>query len=175
MSSQYAPQTYALLFGQVLGVGANELLPTAALAAACLLGVLALYRPLLWSSVVPESAEARGVGAARMELAFLLVVALATTMAVPVVGTLLVFTLLISPAATARSFSASPVVAMALSVALALATVWSSIALSYQSNLPVGFFVGSIGAGTYAIGRGWAAARSRRRAGRGVGLVAAAA
>jgi zinc/manganese transport system permease protein len=102
-------------------------------------------------------------------------VALATTMAVPVVGTLLVFTLLISPAATARSFSASPVAAMVLSVVLALVTVWSSIALSYASNLPVGFFVGSVGAATYAIARGWAAVRSRRRGAQQATLATAAA
>lgn len=163
LTSEYAQQVYSLLFGQVLGVSTNELLPTAVLAAVCVLGVAVLYRPLLWSSVAPAASEARGVSAARMELAFLLVVAVATTMAVPVVGTLLVFTLLISPAAAARSFSANPMVAMALSVLLALATVWSSIALSYETNLPVGFFVGSIGAATYAMSRLWVAARGRRR------------
>ena len=104
-------------------------------------------------------------GPFRMELAFLLVIALTTTMAVPVVGTLLIFTLLVSPAASARSFTRRPTTAIALSVAFALATVWSAIALSYLTNLPIGFFVGAIGACTYAAGRAWAAWRQRRPAG----------
>jgi zinc/manganese transport system permease protein len=82
-------------------------------------------------------------------------------MAVPVVGSLLIFSLLISPAAAARSFTNKPLIAMSLSVLVALATVWAAIAISYQTNLPIGFFVGTIGALTYAIGRGWAALRGR--------------
>ena len=69
-----------------------------------------------------------------MELAFLLVVALATTMTVPVVGTLLVFSLMIGAPAAARSFTDHPLRAMALSVAVALAIVWAAIALSYKTN-----------------------------------------
>ena len=79
-----------------------------------------------------------------MQLAFLLLVALATTMTVPVVGTLLVFALMIGAPATARSFTDHPLHAMALSVAVALAIVWAAIALSYTTDYPVGFFVGTI-------------------------------
>jgi zinc/manganese transport system permease protein len=163
MTTEYAPQIYSLLFGQVLGVNSSELLPTAVIAALCITAILVLYQPLLWSSVLPEAAEARGVRRTRMELAFLLVIALASTMAVPVVGTLLVFTLLISPAASARSFTANPLTAMGLSVVFALVTVWSAIALSFATNLPVGFFVGSIGAFLYALGRAWATLTDRRQ------------
>jgi zinc/manganese transport system permease protein len=99
-----------------------------------------------------------------MEVAFLLVVALTTTMAVPVVGALLIFSLLISPGAAARCFTNKPLTAMGLSVLIALGTVWSAIALSFLSNLPIGFFVGSIGAATYAAGRGWAGWRRSRPA-----------
>ena len=164
MTTEYAPEIYSLLFGEVLGVSSNALGPTAAIGALCILAVLLLYRPLLYSSVLPDSAEARGIPSFRMELAFLLVIALTTTMAVPVVGTLLIFTPLVSPAATARSFTSRPTTAIVLSVAIALVTVWAAIALSYLSNLPIGFFVGAIGASTYAAGRGWAAWRGRRPA-----------
>jgi zinc/manganese transport system permease protein len=124
-----------------------------------------LYRPLLLSSVLPEVARARGVSARRMELLFLLVLALTTTMAVPVVGSLLIFSLLISPAAAARSFTSRPLPAIGLSVLIALGTVWSAIAISYLANLPIGFFVGTIGALTYTAGRGWAAWRQTARHG----------
>ncbi|HEX3426533.1 MAG TPA: metal ABC transporter permease [Acidimicrobiales bacterium] len=161
-TTEYAPQIFSLLFGEVLGVSSNQLGPTAALAALCIAAVLVLYRPLLLSSVMPEVAASRGVSARRMDLAFLVVLALATTMAVPVVGSLMIFSLLIGPPAAARSFTDKPLVAMALSVVVALGTVWFAIAVSYLTNLPIGFFVGSLSAVAYAGGRLWGA---RRRAG----------
>ena len=156
-TTEYAPEIYALLFGEILGVSSNELIPTAAIAAGCILAILVLYRPLLLSSAVPDVAQASGISNRRMDLLFLLVVALTTTMAVPVVGSLLIFSLLIGPAAAARSLTSRPLPAICLSVLIALGTVWAAIAISYLTNLPIGFFVGTISALTYAIGRGWAA------------------
>ena len=77
-------------------------------------------------------------------------------MALPVVGALLVFSLMIGPAAAARYLTARPVGAMALSSVLALVTVWLSIAASFWSNWPIGFFVGTLGAAWYVAGRSWA-------------------
>ncbi len=162
-TTEYAPEIYSLLFGEVLGVSSSEIVPTAAIAALCVLGVLVLYRPLLLSSVVPEVADARGIRAGRMDLLFLIVLALTTTMAVPVVGSLLIFSLLIGPPAAARAFTATPLHAMGLSVVVALLTVWAAIASSYLSNLPVGFFVGSFSALAYVVGRSWTAWRRGRR------------
>jgi zinc/manganese transport system permease protein len=164
MTTEYAPQIYSLLFGEVLGVSSSELVPIGVIGVVAIGAILLMFRPLMFSSVMPDVAEARGVRSRRMEVAFLLVVALTTTMAVPVVGALLIFSLLISPAAAARSFTSKPLGAMGLSVIIALATVWSAIALSYLSNLPIGFFVGSIGAVTYATGRGYSAWRRNRQA-----------
>jgi zinc/manganese transport system permease protein len=90
-----------------------------------------------------------------MELAFLLVMALATSMTVPVVGALLMFSLMIGPAAAARSFTASPARALGLAVALALVTVWAGIVLSYRTNWPLGFFVGMAGTVFFLLGHGW--------------------
>ena len=87
-------------------------------------------------------------------------------MAVPVVGSLLIFSLLIGPPAAARSFTNRPPVAIGLSVLFALVTVWVAIAVSYETNLPIGFFVGAISAFAYTVGRAWAAWRQtsvRRR------------
>ena len=155
-TTQYEPEIYSLLFGQILGVSSTALLPVAALGAACIAGIIVLYRPLMLSSTVPEVAEARGVRGYRIELCFLIVVALATAMTVPVVGALLIFSLMIGPPAAARSLTSRPAVAMLLSIAIALATVWLAIAASYQLNWPVGFFVGTFSALSYAAGRGWA-------------------
>jgi zinc/manganese transport system permease protein len=163
-TTEYAPQIYSLLFGEVLGVSSSELVPISVIGLVAIAAILLMYRPLMYSSVMPDVAAARGVRSRRMDVAFLLVVALTTTMAVPVVGALLIFSLLISPAAAARSFTSKPLSAMGLSVIIALATVWLATALSYLSNLPIGFFVGSLGAVTYATGRGFTAWRRNRRA-----------
>src|SRR5207253_422091 len=135
-SSGYAQEAYSLLFGEVFGVSADQVLPILVLGAVSVAAIVAMFRPLMFSSALPEVAEARGVSARRMELAFLLVMALATSMTVPVVGALLMFSLMIGPAAAARSLTARPVLAMALSVAIALVTVWTGIVVSYQSNWP---------------------------------------
>jgi zinc/manganese transport system permease protein len=166
-SVEYAPEIYSLLFGEVLGISTNELAPTAGLAIACLCTLALLYRPLLLSSVLPEASKARGISPFRIELCFLVILALATTMTVPVVGTALIFSLLIGPPAAARAFTNRPQVAIALSVAIALVTVWAAIALSYQTNWPVGFFVGTISAMAYACGRAWGFISSRHAARQG--------
>ncbi len=161
-TTQYEPEIYSLLFGEVLGVSPNEILPTAALGAVCIAAIAAIYRPLMLSSIVPEVAEAKGIRAYRIEICFLLVVALATTMTVPVVGALLIFSLMIGPPAAARSMTSRPFLAMVLSVAIALLTVWLAIAASYLYNWPPGFFVGVLGAVSFGLGRGWTAWRQVR-------------
>src|SRR5260370_21202318 len=161
-TTEYEPQVYSLLFGEILGVSSNAILPVALVGLACIAAIAVIYRPLMLSSIVPEVAEARGIRGHRIEICFLIVVALATTVTVPVVGALLIFSLMIGPPAAARSLTSRPVLAMILSVALALVTVWTAIAASYLYNWPVGFFVGTLGALLYGIGRGWAAWRRRR-------------
>jgi zinc/manganese transport system permease protein len=165
LSTEYAPEIYSLLFGEILGVARSELLPIGLIALGCIGVVGLLSRPLLLSSLAPEVAESRGIGAFTMELAFLLVVALATATAVPVVGALLIFSLLIGPPAAARSFTTRPGRAMGLGVGIGLITVWLAIASAYATNLPVGFFVGGLGALSYGTGRGWAAWTLRRTPG----------
>jgi zinc/manganese transport system permease protein len=156
-TTQYSAEIFALLFGEILGVSSSEILPVAVLGLVCIAAIAVMYRPLLLSSLAPESGEARGVRAARMELLFLIVVAIATAMTLPVVGALLIFSLMIGPPAAARALTSSPPRAMALSVVIAVALAWAAIAASYETNWPVGFFVGVGGAVCYAAGRGWAA------------------
>lgn len=160
-STQYAQEAYSLLFGEVFGVSAAEVRPIVVLGAISVAAIVVMFRPLLLSSALPEVAEARGVPPRRMELAFLLVMALATSMTVPVVGALLMFSLMIGPAAAARSLTARPGLAMTLSVLIALVTVWVAIAASYQSNWPLGFFVGVIGAAFFLAGKAFSWARGK--------------
>src|ERR1700753_3967763 len=104
-STGYAQEAYSLLFGEVFGVSADQVRPILVLGAVPVAAIGIMFRPLMFSSALPEVAEARGVRARRMELAFLLVMALATSMTVPVVGAVLMFRLMICPAAEARWLS----------------------------------------------------------------------
>lgn len=162
-SNQYAPGIYSFLFGEVLGASTNQILPVALLGVIAALALLTLYRPLLLDSLSSDLLEAGGTPSARIEILFLLVLALATVMSLPVVGALLVFSLMVGPPAAARSFVDRPFAALVLSVAIALMTVWTSLAVSYISDWPVGFFVGTMGALTYGLGRAWVAWRTSRR------------
>jgi len=164
MTTEYAPAIYSLLFGEVLGISNNEVLPVAVIAAGSIAAIGLIYRPLLLSSVSTDLGDAGGMSSRWMELSFLALVALVTALALPVVGALLVFSLMVGPPAAARSFTDRPTVAMLLSVAVALVTVWVAIAVSYTSNWPVGFFVGIIGALGYGFGRTWSWWRKSRAA-----------
>jgi len=163
-STQYEPEVNALLFGEILGVSTNEILPVVLLAASCVLGLLVLYRPLLLSSIAPDLSSARGVNVVLVDVAFLVIVALSSALSVPVVGALLTFSLTIGPPAAARLVSARPARALALSVALSLLTLWAAITCSYWTNLPIGFFVGTMSALVYVMVRGGVAVSRSRHA-----------
>jgi zinc/manganese transport system permease protein len=167
-TTQYEPEIYSLLFGEILGVSSSAIVPVAGLAIVCVAAIAVIYRPLLLSSVVPEVAEASGIRGDRIEMCFLIVVALATAVTVPTVGALLTFSLMIGPPAAARSLTSRPVRAMVMAVVISLVTIWAAIALSYSWNWPVGFFVGVLGATSYAIGRGWSARQRSVAAAQGV-------
>ena len=162
-STEYAQEAYSLLFGEVFGVSSDEVLPILVLGVLAIAAIVAMFRPLMLSSALPEVAAARGVPPRRMDLAFLLVMALATSMTVPVVGALLMFSLMIGPAAAARSVTARPVLAMTLAVVIALVILWTGIAVSYETNWPLGFLVGTMGAFFFLAGRAYRAAASRSR------------
>ncbi len=161
LSTEYAEVTYSLLFGEVFGVSSAVLLPITALGIAAVAVIAFMYRPLLLASAMPENADARGVSTRRMELLFLIVMALATSMTVPVVGALLMFALMIGPAAAARSFTKRPGHAIALATGIALVVVWAGIVASYLTNWPLGFYVGVFAAGFYLLGNAWTAVRRR--------------
>ena len=160
-TTQYFQATYALLFGQILGVSDAELWPVFALSLVAVALTALIYRPLLLNSVSSDLAETLGVADRPTDLLFLGVVALATAMAVPVVGTLLVFSLMVGPASAARALTARPLGALMLSAALAVLMVWSAIALSFFTDWPIGFFVGLLSALAYAAGRVWSATGAR--------------
>jgi zinc/manganese transport system permease protein len=160
-STEYSAEVFSLLFGQVLGVSTVEIVPMLILGIVSLAAVGVLYRPLLLASLLPVTAAARGVRPFLMTVVFGLIVACATTTSVPVVGALLMFALLVGPPAAARRVASRPSMAIALSVVFTLVTVWSSIALAYGTDWPVGFFVTAISAVLYVGVRSVRTARRR--------------
>jgi zinc/manganese transport system permease protein len=158
-STEYEPEIFSLLFGEILGVSRGQIVPVAALGLVCVVTVGLLYRRLLLTSIAPDIAAAQGLRPELINTVFLIVIACATTMTVPVVGALLIFTLMIGPPAAARTVTDRAEVAIALSVLLALLTIWAALACSYTTNWPVGFYVSVLSAGWFALGRGYAAWR----------------
>jgi zinc/manganese transport system permease protein len=144
---------YAFLFGSILGVTDRDVLVTALTTALALLALAMIGRPLIFASVDPEAAEARGVPVRALALAFLVLVALSVAEAVQIVGTLLVFALLVTPGAAAQRLTARPWLGLGLSTLLSLLFVWSGLSIAYFSLLPVGFAVTTLAFGTYVLAR----------------------
>ena len=149
----YAQEAYALLFGEILGISVQEVLVTAAVAAIAIVALLVMYRPLLYASVDQDLARAKGVPTVALSVAFMAVLALAVTDAVQVVGVLLIFALIVTPAAIAIRFTSRPGRAIATGVALSLAFTWLGLAIAYYSPHPVSFFITSLAFGTYIVVR----------------------
>jgi zinc/manganese transport system permease protein len=103
---------------------------------AILVLVAVSYRPLLFSSIDEDVAEARGVPTAAVSLVLLMLLAATTSIATPVVGVLLTFSLLIAPAATAALLTSRPGIALALAVGIGVVDIWTGLALSYWVDVP---------------------------------------
>jgi zinc/manganese transport system permease protein len=144
LASANAGTTTSVLFGNLLAISETQLLVFAAFTAAVVGALAVLARPLVFASVDPAVAEARGVPVRALGLAFVVLLALTITMAVQVVGTLLLFALVVTPAATALRLTARPVRVAALAVAIALGSVWGGLVLSAMVDLPPSFFIVSL-------------------------------
>jgi len=133
-----------VLFGNLLAVTHDQLV-TFGVALAVIAAVVAfVYRPLLFASVNPEVAEARGVPVRVLSVIFMVLLGLSVTMAVQAVGTLLLFALVVTPAATAILLTARPGAAMAVATALAVVSVWVGLAVSAMFNVPPSFVITTI-------------------------------
>ncbi len=133
--------TSALLFGSFLGITEHQVLALAIVAVVALAGLALIARPLLFSSVDPDIAAARSVPVQALSVAFLILLAVTTAEVSQITGTLLVFSLLVAPAATAQRMSSRPAVSAPLTVAVAITIIWSALAAAYYSTYPIGFFV----------------------------------
>ncbi len=146
LATANASTTTNVLFGNLLAISTDQLWLFGGFTL-LVVGVLAVIaRPLVFASVDPAVAEARGVPVRALGVAFVVLLALTVTMAVQVVGTLLLFALVVTPAAAALRLTARPGLVAALSVGFALASVWVGLVLSAVVDLPPSFFVVSVAA-----------------------------
>jgi zinc/manganese transport system permease protein len=152
-----------ILFGSILSVTRADVIITAV---SCLLTVIllaVLFRPLLFASFDPEVAEARGVPVRGLSILFLLLLAFSVSEAMQVVGVLLVFALLVVPAAAAEKLTNRPMLEMGWSAAISLVSTWGGLVLAFIGHWPASFYIVSLTSGFYFVALGLHARRPLRR------------
>jgi zinc/manganese transport system permease protein len=142
--SGYATEAYSILFGEILGISYNDVLVTLAASVVILLLTVVVYRPLLFASLDEDVAEAKGLPTLLLGIIFMLLVAVATSISVQVVGVLLIFALMVTPAAIAQRFAKRPLQGIVISVVIALMATWIGLFVSFYEPYPVSFFITSI-------------------------------
>lgn len=141
LSTKKASAMYALLFGSVVGISAHDVLEIVYLSAAVLAALALMYKPLVFDSFDPAGAQAARLPVRLLSAGFLLLLAIAVSEAILIVGALLVFTLMTAPAAAARQMSHSVPRMMLWSIAFGVLGAWGGLALSYYTNAPVSFYI----------------------------------
>jgi zinc/manganese transport system permease protein len=150
---RYATSAFGLLFGTITGVSTDRLLLLAGCGAVVLVALALLYRPLLFASVDPDVAEARGVPMRLVSILFLIVMAVAEVEAIQVVGVLLILSLMIAPAAAASRLTVSPGATLLFSVAIALLASIGGILLALVTPYPASVYTTSISFACYLLAR----------------------
>ena len=149
----YATEAYSILFGEILGISSNDVLLTLVAGLIILVAVALVYRPLLFSSLDEDVAEAKGVPTFILGIVFMLLVAVATSIAVQVVGVLLIFSLMVTPAAIAQQLAKRPQRVILISVGVALMATWLGLFIAFYEPYPVSFFITSIVFIAYLLSR----------------------
>ena len=160
----FATEATNILFGDIFGVSSSQLLLLVAIGLAVLIVMVTLYRPLFFASVDPDVALARGVPVGLLGLVFLVVLAVTVTEAAQIVGTLLVLSLAITPAAAAHRFATGPLSVGILSIAFAVFSAEVGILASLESStIKPSVFIAGISFGIYVLARLLGPALKRRR------------
>ena len=155
-----------ILFGQIFGITSQDVAVTLVAGIVTVLLVLAVYRPLLFATLDEEVAEAKGVPVRGLSIAFMVILAVAVSEAVQVVGVLLIFALIVAPAAIAERFTTRPSRGVLVSAILAVLFTWAGLTVAYYIPYPVGFFITTIAFTSYILARVVSDVIARRAAGR---------
>lgn len=140
-----------VLFGNLLAITHQQLLTFTALLVLLAASIVFVYRPLLFASVNAQVAEAKGLPVRALSVLFMVLLGLTVTMAVQAVGTLLLFALVVTPAATAIMVTARPIAAMAISTVIGLVSVWVGLAVSAIFNMPPSFVIVTVACGCWLV------------------------
>lgn len=143
-SGNDAQTAVSILFGDILGVSTTQIIITVIIGIVILAALAVVYRPLLFASLDEDVAEAKGMHTLLLGGIFMLLLAAAVSIAIQVTGVLLIFALMVTPAATAIRLTRKPVSAIALSVMIALAATWSGLLIAFYEPYPVSFFITTI-------------------------------
>jgi zinc/manganese transport system permease protein len=149
----YATEAYSILFGEILGISSGSVLLTLAVSLIILAAAAVVYRPILFDSLDEEVAEAKGMPTLLLGVIFMVLLAAAVSIAIQVVGVLLIFALMVTPAAIAIRLTKKPVYAIAISVLVALLATWIGLFISFYEPYPVSFFITSIVFASYLFVR----------------------
>ena len=155
-----------ILFGQIFGITSDEVAVTLVAGSLTVLALVVVYRPLLFATLDEEVAEAKGVPVRGLSIAFMVILAIAVSEAVQVVGVLLIFALIVAPAAIAERFTTRPSRGVLLAAILAMLFTWAGLTIAYYLPYPVGFFITTIAFGSYILARVLSDVIARRAAGR---------
>ena len=147
--SGYAQRAYSILFGTILGISTTDVFITLFFSISAIVVMAIIFRPLLFSSFDPQVAQARGVPVRLLSIVFLILVAITVSMSVQVVGVLLIFTLLVGPAATAARLTHDPTRAISFAIVLGLFYTWFGIFLAISGTVPVSFYIATISFAVY--------------------------
>lgn len=153
LATSRSANRFGLLTGQVVSVGAGQVVAVAVVAVLVLVALLLVWRPLLFASVDEDVATARGVPVRTLSLVFMVLLALTVSIAVQTVGALLVLALLVTPAAAALRVAANPVVVSLLSMAFAVVATVGGILLALGGAIPISPYVTTISFAIYLICR----------------------
>ena len=134
--SGYATEAYLILFGEILGISSSDVLVTLIASLIILLLTAVVYRPLLFASLDEDVAEAKGLPTLLLGVIFMLLVAVATSISVQVVGVLLIFALMVTPAAIAQRLAKRPVHGIMISIIIALFATWTGLFVSFYEPYP---------------------------------------
>ena len=134
--SGYATEAYSLLFGEILGISVGNVIVTLIAGILILVATGALYRPLLFTSFDEDVAEAKGVSVGYINIAFMVLLAATVSIAVQVVGVLLIFALMVTPAAVAQRWAHRPAQGIFISVLVSLFATWLGLFISFYQPTP---------------------------------------
>jgi zinc/manganese transport system permease protein len=157
----YDTEVYSILFGEVLGISASQVALTVEAGFLILAATAVMYRPLLFASLDEDVAEAKGLPMFGLGLSFMLLLAVTISIAVQIIGVLLIFALIVTPAAIAVRLTKRPLYAVLIAILVGLFATWTGLFIAFYEPPPASFFIVTIAFTLYVVVRAGGALTAR--------------